>query len=118
MHTIKSAFVLAAIVGLMGCANLKPTASVEMAYAFPFSSDYWVHQDRSWTCEPPQVRFEVGAETKNQWQGGFYHESFLLCGTLNAKPEIFENGIYLRKAFGGLLCLILLHYKTLCLVSS
>lgn len=101
MHILKSAIVLATIIALTGCASLKPTASVEMAYAFPFSSDYWVHQDRSWTCEPPQVRFEVGAETKNQWQAGVYHESFLLCGTHNTKPEIFENGLYFRKAFGG-----------------
>jgi len=86
---------------LTGCASVKPTASVELMYALPFSADYWVHQDRSWTCEPPQFRLEAGGEHKSGWEAGFYHESFLLCGSLNRKPEIYENGIYLKKNWGG-----------------
>ena len=86
---------------LSGCASVKPVASVELMYALPFSTDYWVHPDRTWNCEPPQARLEVGLETKTGWQAGVYHESFVLCGTFNKKPEIFENGLYIKKSWGG-----------------
>ena len=99
MLTNKSTIMLAAII-LSGCA-VKPTASVQLNYAFPFSSDYWIHSDRSWQCEQPQFRGEVGLETKGGWEAGVYHESMVLCGTLNTKPEIFENGVYVKKSWGG-----------------
>ena len=86
---------------LVGCASVKPTASVELNYALPFSSDYWQHSDRSWQCEQPQLRVEVGGEHKSGWEMGAYHESMVLCGTFNTKPELFENGIYLKKNWGG-----------------
>ncbi len=85
---------------LSGCA-VKPTASLELNYSFPFSTDYWVHSDRSWQCEAPQIRGELGFETKNKLSFGLYHESFILCGSYNKKPEIFENGLYLKKQWGG-----------------
>ena len=95
------ALLLAALLLLGGCASIKPVASVELRYALPFSSDYWVHQDRSWTCEPPQLVAQFGLQHKNGFEFGTYHESFVLCGTVNNKPEIFENGLYLKKQFGG-----------------
>jgi hypothetical protein len=85
---------------LNGCAS-KPYAEAEVKYAFPFSSDYWVHQDRSWACEPPQIDLEVGLEWRNGWSVAAYHESFLLCGSFNNKPEIYENGLLLKKKWGG-----------------
>ena len=85
---------------LIGCAS-KPYVEAEVKYAFPFSSDYWVHQDRSWTCEPPQLDIEFGVEWKNGWAVGAYHESFFLCGSFNSKPEIYENGLLLKKKWGG-----------------
>jgi len=84
-----------------GCASVKPTASVELNYAFPFSTDYWQHSDRTWQCEQPQFRLELGLETKNRIEFGAYHESMVLCGQMNGKPEIYENGIYLKKNWGG-----------------
>lgn len=89
---------------LVGCESLpetKAVGSVEFMYAFPFSSDYWVHQDRSWTCSPPQFRGEWGRQTKNKWEVGVYHESFVRCGSINSLPEIYENGIYGKKTWGG-----------------
>ena len=86
---------------LSGCASVKPVMHVELMYAIPISTDYWIHQDQSWTCEPPQARVEFGLQTKNGWEGGAYHESFVLCGTFNTKPEIFENGFYIKKSWGG-----------------
>jgi len=84
-----------------GCATVKPVGSVELNYAFPFSTDYWQHSDRSWQCEQPQFRGELGLQTKKKVEFGVYHESMVLCGTLNTKPEIFENGVYIKKQWGG-----------------
>ena len=78
-----------------------PVASIELNYAFPFSTDYWQNSDRPWQCEQPQIRFEVGLETKNKLSFGVYHESMLLCGSFNHKPEIFENAAYIKKPWGG-----------------
>ena len=97
---MKLALVLSLIL-LSGCSTVKPVASMELNYAFPFSTDYWQHSDRSWQCEQPQIRLELGGETRNRTSFGVYHESMVLCGSVNKKPEIFENGIYLKKSFGG-----------------
>ena len=87
---------------LSGCASVEPYAEMEIKYAFPFSADYWVHQDRSWTCdEPYQLDLEVGGEFRKGWSAGIYHESFILCGSFNHKPEIYENGLILKKKWGG-----------------
>ena len=89
---------------LGGCVSLpdvKGVGSVELNYAFPFSTDYWQHSDRSWQCEQPQFRGELGLQTKKKVEFGVYHESMVLCGTLNTKPEIFENGLYIKKQWGG-----------------
>ena len=86
---------------LAGCSTIKPTASIELGYAFPFSTDYWQHSDRSWQCEQPQIRLAAGIETQNKWSIGIYHESMVLCGTVNHKPEIYENGAYIKKQWGG-----------------
>jgi hypothetical protein len=95
--------ILVLVSSLEGCAHEpKLYAEVGVKYAFPFSSDYWVHQDRSWTCdEPYQFEGELGYEFNNGWRGGLYHESFIACGSFNSKPEIFENGLVIRKKFGG-----------------
>ena len=86
---------------LAGCASSTPYIEVEARYAFPFSTDYWQHSDRSWQCEQPQLNVAVGREWRNGWAGGFYHESMLLCGSFNSKPEIYENGIFVKKKWGG-----------------
>jgi hypothetical protein len=88
---------------LAGCANSTPYIEAEIKYAFPFSTDYWVHQDRTWTCNQPyQLDLEIGHEWKNGWSGGLYHESFFLCGSpFNHAPEIYENGIFAKKKWGG-----------------
>ena len=99
MYSIKSTIMLATII-LSGCA-VKPVASVQANYAFPFSRDYWVDSERSWQCEQPQFRGEVGLQTKKGFEAGLYHESMILCGTWNEKPEIFENGVYVKKSWGG-----------------
>ena len=85
---------------LSGCA-VKPTASVQLNYAFPFSTDYWQHSDGSWQCEQPQFGGEAGIVSKKGWETGVYHESMVLCGTNNRKPELFENGVYVKKSWGG-----------------
>ncbi len=85
---------------LVGCAS-SPYIEMELAYAVPFSTDYWQHSDRSWQCEQPQFRGIGGLEWSNGVSLGFYHESMLLCGTWNEKPEIFENGVFIKKKWGG-----------------
>ena len=86
---------------LTGCASVKPTATVQLNYALPFSTDYWQHSDRSWQCEQPQFRFEMGGEWENGLSIGGYHESMVVCGSWNRKPEVFENGLYVKKRWGG-----------------
>ena len=87
---------------LVGCASSTPYIEAEIKYAFPFSTDYWVHQDRLWTCDTPaQLDLEVGREWRNGWSAGLYHESFIFCGTINSAPEIYENGIIIKKKWGG-----------------
>ena len=86
---------------LVVCASTKPYAEVALDYPFTFSTDYWVHQDRSWQCEPPGVVAEAGLETKNGWKAALYHESTLLCGSWNKRPEIYENGVRVSKEWGG-----------------
>ena len=81
--------------------SVKPIATVQLNYAFPFSVDYWVDSRNSWQCEQPQFRGELGLQTKSKWEFGVYHESMVLCGTWNKKPEIFENGAYIKKSWGG-----------------
>jgi len=96
--------VISIIIGMLimsGCTGMKPYAEIQFNYALPFSTDYWQHSDRSWQCEQPQFRGEYGLETKNGWGMGVYHESMLLCGTFNTKPEIYENGILIQKRWGG-----------------
>ena len=101
MLSFKPTIVLTTAIALMGCATVKPTASAQLNYALPFSTDYWQHSDRSWQCEQPQFRGEVGGITKKGWGFGAYHESMVLCGTGNTKPELFENGLYVKKEWGG-----------------
>ena len=86
---------------LTGCETVKPVGSVQLNYAFPFSTDHWQHSDRSWQCEQPQLRGEFGGVTETGWEGGVYHESMVLCGSYNHKAEIFENGVYVKKTWGG-----------------
>ena len=93
--------ILFSMIATCGYETIKPQASIEINYALPFATDYWQHSDRSWQCEQPQVRFEAGVETKNRWSMGIYHESMILCGSINHKPEIYENGAYVKKTWGG-----------------
>ncbi len=86
---------------ITGCETVKPVGSLQLNYAFPFSTDYWQHSDRTWQCEQPQFRADFGGQTKGGWEAGVYHESMVLCGSYNDKPEIFENGVYVKKSWGG-----------------
>ena len=86
---------------LVGCETVKPVASIELNYAFPFSVDYWQSSERTWQCEQPQFRLEVGGQHKSGLEAGVYHESMVLCGQWNRKPEIFENGVYVKYGVGG-----------------
>jgi len=97
---MKNMLLLGIFIPLLGCA-VKPVASIELNYAFPFSTDYWQHSDRSWQCEQPQFRGEIGLETKKKFEAGLYHESMVLCGQWNQRPEMFENGVYVKKSWGG-----------------
>lgn len=89
------------VILLTGCASVKPKGSVQGNYAFPFSTDHWQHSDRPWQCEQPQIRVEGCLETRTGWCFGLYHESMLLCGQFNGKPEIYENGMFFEKEWGG-----------------
>jgi len=94
---------LVALVALAGCANenIKGKASLGLNYAIPSSTDYWQHSDRPWQCEQPQLEGKAGWEHRNGWGWGGYHESMVLCGNWNGKAEIYENGLYLEKTWGG-----------------
>lgn len=103
MHRSKGLVIaiLLSMVATYGCETIKPKASIELNYAFPFLTDYWQHSDRSWQCEQPQFRLELGIETKTHWEVGVYHESMVICGGHNNRPEIYENGAYVKKTWGG-----------------
>lgn len=93
---IKKLCVLLCLLVTAGCAGMTPYTEIQLNYALPFSTDYWQHSDRSWQCEQPQFRAELGA-SKRGYGFGVYHESMLLCGTFNTKPEIYENGVFVYK---------------------
>lgn len=86
---------------LTGCTSVAPYGEMGVKYALPFSTDYWQHSERSWQCEQPQFQASAGVEWRNGVSLGMYHESMLLCGSWNRKPEIYENGIELKKRWGG-----------------
>ena len=87
---------------LVSCGkNLKPYADVGIVYAFPFSSDYWVHSDRSWQCEQPEFLGEFGLVSDTGFHVAFHHYSMVMCGTWNDKPEIYNNGLKFGWRFGG-----------------
>ena len=98
---MRRALCVGALFLLAGCAGAKPYLEVGLSYSFPFSTDHWVHPDRSWQCEPPRVDAEVGLEWHSGISAGLYHESMLLCGSFNDKPEIFQNGARLSGRWGG-----------------
>ena len=100
MAKVKGLWIVCVLLLLGGCAA-SPYLETEVRYAFPFSTDYWQHSDRSWQCEQPQFGFDIGLEWDGGWSAGLYHESMLLCGSWNHKPEIYENGITLKKKWGG-----------------
>jgi len=106
MAAMNKVLCLLMFIPLVGCAaqnnySAKYYAEMELRYALPFSTDHWQHSDRSWQCEQPQIGLQVGLEWPNGFSAGLYHESMLLCGTFNSKPEIYENGITLKKKWGG-----------------
>ena len=86
---------------LSSCSVVKPIGSFELNHALEGATDFWQHSDRDYQCDQPQVRVEVGGETRSGWSAGVYHESMLFCGQYNTKPEIYENGLYLKKTWGG-----------------
>ncbi len=105
---MKTTILCLLVFSLVGCASDKTRhysakyyAEMELRYALPFSTDYWQHSNRSYQCEQPQIVLDVGVEWPNGYALGLYHESMLLCGTFNSRPEIYENGITVKKKWGG-----------------
>ena len=93
--------IIIGLVLLTGCSHVQPMASFELNAAIPYLSDELLSPERSYQCEQPQLRLEIGASTYNGWQAGVYHESMLLCGGNNDKPELYSNGVYVRKTWSG-----------------
>jgi hypothetical protein len=85
---------------LSGCAGTEPYFEIGLSYPFEFSTDYWVHPDRSWQCDAPWFDAEAGIENKG-YSIGIYHYSTVRCGGHNGKPEIYWNGIRGSKRWGG-----------------
>ena len=86
---------------MVGCSVVQPYYEVGLTAPISKSTDYWVHPDRSWQCDPPWFDFEAGAEWKNNIRLGVYHYSTVLCGGWNGKPEIYWNGLRLSYSGGG-----------------
>lgn len=86
---------------LTGCADVKPYIEIGLSTEISRSTDYWIHSDRSWQCEPPQFDGEIGLEHKSGISLGLHHESMVLCGSWNHKPEIYGNSIRLSGRWGG-----------------
>ena len=91
----------AALALLAGCASTKPYGYAYLIDPIDASTDYWVHPNRSWQCEPPWFRGGVGLEHKSGVRVGLTHYSTVRCGTFNEKPEIFYNGIEVGGDWGG-----------------
>ena len=97
------------LVVLSGCASLDHAGWRYYGEAYlqaPFTgknyTDYWVHPDRSWACEPPWTRITpAGLEHRSGWRFGLTHTSALLCGNGDNKPEIYWNGIEAGYQWGG-----------------
>ena len=87
---------------LSGCVSIEPilpTASVTINYAVPGLTDYYLLSDRDYQCAQPQVRAEIGLESRSKWSGGIYGETMVSCNS--GEPGLNEGGLYLRKKWGG-----------------
>lgn len=90
-----------------GCAalekrDIKPYVALELGDHWDKHSDWWVDRERPDMCsEPPEFVLQIGAEHKSGFYGYIYHESDVLCGSWNSKPEIDENGYRLGYKWGG-----------------
>lgn len=85
---------------LAGCAA-EPYIEIGLSAPIESQTDYWIHPDRDWQCQPPWFDGEVGLETKHNLAVGIYHYSTVRCGTINEKPEIYWNGVRVSKKWGG-----------------
>ena len=81
--------------------NWKPYLELGLSMQLKKSTDYWIQSNRSWQCEDPGVQVAAGLEHRNGFRLFIHHESFLLCGTFNHKPEIYSNSIRFAWKFGG-----------------
>lgn len=93
--------IIALSLALAGCGSWKPYAAAAFIYPIEDETDYWISPERTWQCKPPWFDAEVGVEHKRRVKIGLYHESTVLCGTINSKPEIYMNGVRISKEWGG-----------------
>ena len=92
---------------MSGCAFLrgeleaKPYLETGLAVQWDHRSDWFLHRDRDWTCDPPRFNGRVGVEWPQGWRVSLNHYSSVLCGTHNDKPEIYSNEFEVSYKFGG-----------------
>jgi len=92
------------IVGVMsGCSTAKPYAEISLGYQLDGMTDYWLKTSNPDQCSRNvQFNGEVGLEFPHNWQLGYHHQSWLLCGgPFNHRPEIYTDDIRLTKKWGG-----------------
>lgn len=93
--------ILASVLLFSGCAS---GTYVEMAVGYRLDdlSDWYLQSERGWQCSQPWVfDAEVGHEFANNVRLGLYHESQIVCGSFNHKPELYSAKIRLSKKWGG-----------------
>ena len=89
------------ILALTGCAS-SPYAELSLGYQIDGMTDHWLQTERSWQCSKNvQFNGEIGLEFENDWTVGYHHQSWLLCGTINERPEVHTDDIRITKKWGG-----------------
>ena len=96
-----SRLLLAALLGLQGCAVVQPYYSVGLVAPINSQTDWYLQPKRDWTCSSPWFDAEAGAEWKSGVRLGVYHLSAIQCGTFNDSPELYYTGFRLSYQGGG-----------------
>ena len=88
---------------LSGCAAT-PYGEIGIGFQINSNTDYWLKTTQDWQCsKQPQFHAEVGLEFDHNWQVGYHHQSWLMCGRPfgNSNPEVYTDDIRITKKFGG-----------------
>lgn len=91
---------MARIALLLLLAGCTPYARLGLGYQLDEYTDYWQQTERDWQCDSPSFHGEIGL--RNRHYGiALAHDSWLLCGSFNNRPESYANRIEVWAEISG-----------------